>query len=122
MTLIIAKVCDVCGLTISCKCQEPERILHAAVKAEDGRIFFGKCHADCFFKAQAMGVKMSSKAFDQGFLTSKGNYLDRNQSAKLAFERGQIDKPTPHLFSEDMWSDQYNGKHHHDEIKGYVAR
>lgn len=115
--------CKICGLTpTSCKCDGPEVILHAAVKSADGRIFFGKSHADCFHKALAMNTRMSSKADDQGFLTSKGNYLIRSEAAKLAFERGQIDRKTGYLFSEDMWSDEYKGKYHHDEIEGYVLR
>lgn len=115
--------CPVCELTSSCKCHEPERILHAAVKSKDGSLtFFGKCHADCFYKGQAMGVRMSSKAIDQGFLSNKGNYHSRDMAAKIAFEQGQIDKPASFLFSEDLWSPMYNGKYYHDEIKGYVLK
>lgn len=114
--------CKECGLTVSCKCNEPERILHAAVKSFNRRIFFGKCHADCFYKAQSMGIKMSSKADDQGFLTNKGRYVTRSEAAKIAFDQGQIDRPTSHLISEDLWSDQDNGKYYHDEIKGYTPR
>lgn len=115
--------CVTCGLTKSCKCDEPERILHASVKSEIGRkIFFGKCHADCFYKGQAMGIRMSGKADDQGFLTSKGRYVTRSEAAKIAFEQGQIDKPTGYLISEDLWSEQDNGKYNHDEIKGYVLK
>lgn len=114
--------CPICDLTKSCKCHEPERILHAAVVAKDGRIFFGKCHADCFYKGQAMGVAMSSKSYHQGFLTSRGRYVDRQEAGEIAFSQGQIDKPTGYLFSEDMWSDQYQGKHDHNEIEGYVIK
>lgn len=99
-----------------------ELIKHAAVKSKEGQIFFGKCHADCFHKAHFMNIKMSSKADDQGFLTSTGRYVDRHEGAKIALASGQIDKATPHLFSEDLWSDVYKGKHDHDEIKGYIPR
>lgn len=115
--------CKDCGLTKSCKCNEPERIIHAAVKSEIGiKIFFGKCHADCFYKGQNMGIRMSGKAEYQGFLTNKGRYLNRSEAAKVAFEQGQISRPTSHLISEDLWSHQYNGKYNHDEIKGYVLK
>jgi len=117
--------CKICGLTASCKCHEPERILHAAVKSEPllgRRIFFGKCHADCFFKGHNMGVKMSGKADDQGFLTNKGRYVTRSEAAKIAFEQGQILRPTGYLISEDLWHRHDNGRYDHDEIKGYVLR
>lgn len=115
-------VCPICELTKSCKCHEAERILHASVIAKDGRIFFGKCHADCFYKGQAMGVAMSSKSNHQGFITNKGRYVDRQEAAQIAFQQKQIDLETGYLFSEDMWSDRDNGKYDHDEINGYVLK
>lgn len=115
--------CEKCGLTTSCKCNEPERILHAAVLSEGGALtFFGKCHADCFYKGQAMGIKMSGKSAHQGFLTNKGNYLSREDAAKLAFSQGQITKPRSYLLSEDLWCEKDGGLYDHDEIKGYVRR
>lgn len=40
---------------------------------------------------------------EQGFLTSKGRFVDRNEAGKIAFERGQITKETDCLFSEDLY-------------------
>ena len=41
--------------------------------------------------------------FIQGFLTSKGNFVDRKEAGKIAYERGQITKETDCLFSEDLY-------------------
>lgn len=114
--------CPTCGFTTSCHCNDPEKIIHAAVKSVDGRIFFGKCHGDCFFKAHAMSVKMSSKADHQGFLTNKGRFVNRKEAAEIASFQGQVDTPTTILFSEDLWSERDGGKYNHDEIKGYVLK
>lgn len=99
-----------------------EVIRHAAVKSKCGNIFIGKCHADCFGKGFESGFKMSSKACDQGFITSHGRYVERPEAARIAFSSDQIEKCTPALFSEDLWSNEENGKYDHDEIKGYILK
>ena len=97
-----------------------EVIKHAAVKSVDGWIFFGKCHADCFHKAHHLGIRMSQKTDDQGFLTSFGRYVPRGEAARIAHEAGQVaDDCGGLLFSEDLWSKEYNGKFNYCEIKGY---
>ena len=100
-----------------------ELIKHAAVMTDDGRIFMAKNHGDCFHKAHELGVKLSSKADAQGFVTNiNGRFLTRLQAANLAFFNNQIEKKTPMLFSEDLWCPTYNGKHDYDDIKGYILR
>jgi len=39
----------------------------------------------------------------QGFLTSNGMFVDRNESGQIAFNAGQINKITECLFSEDLY-------------------
>lgn len=39
----------------------------------------------------------------QGFVDDKGNFIDRQTAAEIAFACGQIDKPKKTLFSEDLW-------------------
>jgi hypothetical protein len=39
----------------------------------------------------------------QGFMTSQGRFVDRSEAARLAFAAGQIEKPKPTLYSEDLW-------------------
>lgn len=42
---------------------------------------------------------------NQGFLTSEGVYVGREEAAKIAIAAGQITKTNwgKHLFSEDLW-------------------
>lgn len=102
--------------------EETELIKHAAVKSEEGNIFIGKHHADCFMKAHYIKIKMSRKADDQGFMTNLGRYVDRKEGANIALIAGQIDAPTKILFSEDLWCPTYCGKHDYSETKGYLLR
>ncbi len=39
----------------------------------------------------------------QGFLTSKGNFVNRKEAAEIAFKANQIEKETITLFSEDIY-------------------
>lgn len=96
------------------------RVIHAAVKSKDGRIFFGKSHAECFGKAHYLKVKMSQKACDQGFLLSNGEYAERPLAAEIALKAGQLDGDVKILFSEDLWSPSHGGKFKYDTIEGYV--
>lgn len=99
-----------------------ETIKHAAVKSEDGWIFIGKCHADCLHKMHHINVPYGKGAENQGFITSKGRFVSRSEAAKLALDSDQIDKHTPLLFSENLWSKMYEGKYSYCNIKGYVLR
>ena len=99
-----------------------ELIKHAAVKATNGMILLGKCHADCFYQGSNIGLKMSSKATDQGFFTNKGRYVDRTEGAKIAVTSGQVIKPCSFLFSEDLWCERDGGLYQYDQIKGYYGR
>lgn len=97
-----------------------ELIKHAAVKSQDGWIFIGKCHADCFHKMHHLKIKSSQKADHQGFVTSSGRYVERNEAARIAKASGMVDSlPVEILFSEDLWSEQHNGKYKYNEISGY---
>lgn len=103
-----------------------EVIKHAAVKSEDGWIFIGKHHADCFHKGFNLSVKMSKKPEDQGFVTSLGRFLGRHEAYNIAMANSQIQergvKPHKILFSEDLWCPAYEGKYDYDEVKGYVVK
>ena len=39
----------------------------------------------------------------QGFYTSKGRFVGREEAAKIAYAAGQISSPTNRLFSEDLY-------------------
>ncbi len=99
-----------------------ERVKHAAVKAENGMIFLGKCHADCFYQGMNVGMEMSSRAKDQGFFTSKGRYVEREEAAKIAKKAKQLDpndkRKVTVLLSEDIW---YQTKRYiYTQALGYV--
>lgn len=105
------------------KIKGKEKILHAAVKTVTGYVVIGKCHADCFYTGMNLGLTMSSKSDDQGFVSNKGRYLNRKQSFKVAKKAGQLDlktmaKSTEHLISEDIW---YQRKRFiYCSMRGYV--
>jgi len=40
-----------------------------------------------------------------GFVTDTGEFVDRKEAGRMAFEAGQIDKPTDCLFSENLTGD-----------------
>jgi hypothetical protein len=96
-----------------------EEIRHAAVKSKCGMILLGKSHSCCFRQGAGIGLKMSSSAADQGFMTSEGRFVERPEAAKIAVSAGQIPGEPSILFSEDFWSEQYGGRFKYDYIKGY---
>ena len=99
-----------------------ERIMHAAVKAKNGWMFFGKCHADCFYKAHNMKIEMEKGADAQGFLTSEGRFVCRALAAVIALNADQVDDLSSALFSEDLWCERDGGKHNYCELEGYKLK
>lgn len=97
-------------------------IKHAAVRAKNGWVVFGKCHADCFEKARNINLELSFSRDDQGFITSNGEYVDRVIGALIARQAEQTPDKVEILFSEDLWCERYGGKYTYDEIKGYVLK
>lgn len=99
-----------------------EIIKHAAVRSKCGnRIFLGKQHADCFYQADNIGVETSTYSADQGFVTSRGRYVNREEGARIAAAAGQIkNKKQTVLCSEDIWCPKYNGEWSYDSVTGYV--
>ena len=90
-----------------------EFILCAAIKRNSTRechkmyhnndiydIELGYRHADIFHR---FGKDISRDPYDQGFYTSKGRFVNREEAAKIAFEAGQIDEQKKTLFSEDLY-------------------
>ena len=68
------------------------------------KIYEGRSHADCFKKMQEAGEPEGRKVL-QGFVTESGGFVDRKAGAEIAYEAGQIDKPTTCLLSEDLTGD-----------------
>jgi hypothetical protein len=99
--------------------EKVESITHAAIKSECGLILIGKCHADCFQQGRYTGIKLSQRAKDQGFMTSAGRYVDREDGARIAVSANQVNSSITFLFSEDLWSPHSGGKYKYDYVKGY---
>lgn len=95
-----------------------ETIQHAAVLTVDGEPILARSHAECFRSGQALGREMSRRAKHQGFVTSSGRFVDREEAAKIAVFAGQV-IGIEILFSEDLWSPSAGGRFKYDKEKGY---
>lgn len=93
-----------------------ETIQHAAIKRSDGVISVGKQHSDIIASSPFGTCKAGST---QGFTTSTGRFVGRQEAADIAWESGQI--PDAHyelingvgLISENLWdycNFKYNSK------------
>lgn len=102
-----------------CKRIAGEQIRHASVRAKNGMLLLGKSHAECFRQGAKIGLKMSSRACDQGFVTNKGRFVERPEAAKIARSAAQVPKLVKILFSENLWSKHDDGKFEYDQINGY---
>ena len=99
--------------------QFEEKILHASVRADNGNIFIGKSHAECFLTMRNMNLPMPKSSSSQGFMTNFGNFVDRKIGAVIAFDAGQIEKQSDILISEMLWHHNDNGRFSYDTVKGY---
>lgn len=64
-----------------------ERITRAAVRLND-LIFTGVDHGDCYNQVEYEGL-MGHK-FKEGFMTSKGRFVDRREAMVIAYKAGQL--------------------------------
>jgi hypothetical protein len=76
---------------------------HQPNNIDDGIVFCGHRHHNCIVQIKEMQLTSSHTPIVQGFLTSKNRFVDRIEGGKIAFEVGQVDKPTDTLMSEDLW-------------------
>lgn len=107
-----------------------ERILCAAIYVDDGErhqrtfaypqtglLFCGLRHPDCFASMNAWKDGLDEdqilaidligehqlRGRNQGFLTSTGRFVDREEAAAIALREGQIDRVLRCLTSEDLY-------------------
>lgn len=73
-------------------------IIKAAI-IKGGTIYTGKRHGDIFPQMPIGFLRCA----EQGFVTENGEFVNRNQAAQIAYECGQIPRPKPELFSEDLY-------------------
>jgi hypothetical protein len=70
-----------------------------------GRMFTGRRHHDVIHKI-VLELEVPRVVGKQGFVTSEGVFVDREQAAKIALASGQVKKLQFHsreLFSEDLY-------------------
>jgi hypothetical protein len=79
------------------------KIIASAVRMKDGKVFTGKRHNHAIEAAYNAGYR-DQLDLEQGFVTSTGEYVDREEAAKIAFQSKQIKKQVKILYSEDLWS------------------
>jgi hypothetical protein len=99
--------------------QQCERILCSAIWFDDGKeyhfqpkniksgiVFCGFRHS-CIFQQIGGTVKERQEIGihekEQGFLTNKNRFVDREEAARIALEANQIKQPLQRLFSEDLY-------------------
>ncbi len=90
-----------------------EVIVAAAIKHPDGEIYAlpapaRHCHIiQMMHEDNGRNGEHGINTQDQGFLTSYGRYVDREEAAKIADRAGQLKikycGPPTLLFSEDVW-------------------
>lgn len=76
-------------------------ITHAAI-LHKGQIWTGRRHFQIIRDILQTGVSKVSSDSPQGFLTSTGQFVDREEAAQIAFLSGQLQHPKKRLFSEDI--------------------
>jgi hypothetical protein len=82
-----------------------ERIAASALQTPDGRVFTGTTHGDAMEAAVKAGADPETK-FADGFVTSAGRYIGREEALAIAERENQLSRPTAareygRLLSED---------------------
>ena len=83
-------------------------------KTDEDVVLCGLRHGDIFRQLKALGFEPQKgyKEISQGFITDKGEFLDRKQASDHAIDCGQINsirdlkyirEDKIELFSEDLW-------------------
>lgn len=70
-----------------------------------GIVFCGWRHPNCIYQKYAItGLRdAESGENEQGFLTNKNRFVNREEAAIIAFNAGQITKELNTLYSEDLY-------------------
>ncbi len=77
---------------------------HPPRNITSGLVVGGWRHHNCYTQLNAALPTRSEYEMEvQGFLTSRGNFVDREQAAHIALAAGQLTEAQDRLFSEDVW-------------------
>lgn len=88
--------------------RDKEFCICAACLSEEGEIFRGHRHSDCF-AAMHLRAKKPDKHESQGFITSRGRYVNREEGFKLQLAAGKTSANPGgwvrkgELYSEDLY-------------------
>lgn len=87
------------------------KIIRAAIRYKD-KIFTGFDHGECFKKIEKENIT-DTENLEQGFITDKNEFVDRNTALDIAYKAGQItyEKWNHCLISEDLhlyWLNEQN--------------
>lgn len=80
-------------------------VVAAAIRDHDGTVYSlpaPKRHAHVIWHMADLGIKTPITG-KQGFVTSEGGFVGREEAAMIALHAGQIDGHRRELFSEDLW-------------------
>lgn len=70
----------------------PPRVVGAALRAKNGKVYLGADHASALDEAEAAGADIDiDNAANHGFYTSDGRFVDRAEAAKLTGKDGALD-------------------------------
>lgn len=70
----------------------PTRVVGAALRAKNGKVYLGADHASALDEAEAAGADIDiDNAANHGFYTSDGRFVDRAEAAKLMGKNGALD-------------------------------
>jgi len=77
---------------------------------DKGLVVLGHRHGQCIWTTAALtGLRTCTHAEDatgeseQGFLTNKNRFVNREEGAQIAFKAGQINEEIKTLYSEDLY-------------------
>lgn len=74
-------------------------MIKQAAILHNGILYKGKRHREIIEANKQVNLKQGQ----EGFVTSSGMFVDREQAGKIAHAAGQIKKPKKKLISEDLW-------------------
>lgn len=90
-----------------------EKIICAAIKLEDGRIFYGHRHHNCRdAKYDALSwthnrEQITKIKYEEGFITSQGRFVSREEALVIALQNNQVldisEIRGDRLYSEDLY-------------------
>lgn len=83
--------------------KDGEKYQEQPLNIDSGYVLCGRRHSNCISNAFVFDVSLKEIEHEQGFLTSRNRFLNREEAAKIANEAGQTLVETNHLLSEHLY-------------------